>query len=223
VGVRADAANELWHIDVTIAKLLDGTRAYLHAVIGDFSRRIRAWSLEERLGAGGTCRILLEVGRHLGARGVKTAVMTDSGTENVNENVDALLDREGLRRILAQVEVSFSNSMNEAFRRWLRHAWLYLHNLDHMAVLRRLIDFHVREHNGRKRSFRVVPHAACKGQAPDEMYFGNGDAVVIDLAAARLRTRQERIEANRAAACGVCAVDLDFGALRLQRAECRMP
>jgi len=48
--------------------------------------------------------------------------MTDSGTENVNGNVDALLDREGSRRVLAQVEVSFSNSMIEAFWRVLRHA-----------------------------------------------------------------------------------------------------
>ena len=46
-------------------------------------------------------------------------------------------------------------------------------------------------------------------------HFGNADAVVIDLAAARVR-------ANRAAACGVCAGDPDFGALQSQRAECGM-
>ena len=49
------------------------------------------------------------------------------------------------------------------------------------------------------------------------MYFGNGDAVVIDLSAARLRARQQRMKANRMAACGVCDADPDFGALRLQR------
>jgi putative transposase len=42
VGIRADAPNELWHIDVTIIKLIDGTKAYLHAVIDNFSRRILA-------------------------------------------------------------------------------------------------------------------------------------------------------------------------------------
>ena len=97
--------------------------------------------------------------------------MTDSGTENVNGNVDALLNREGLRRILAQVEVSFSNSMIEAFWRSFRHAWLYLHNLDNTATLRRLIAFYVRAHN------ETVPRAAFKGQTPDEMYVGTGDAV----------------------------------------------
>ena len=216
VGIRANAPNELWHIDVTIIRLLDGTRAYLHAVIDNFSRRILAWSLEERLGAGGTCRILLEAGRHLGTRAAETTVMTDSGTENVNGDVDSLLDREGLRRVLAQVEVSFSNSMIEAFWRSLRHAWLYLQTLDNAATLRRLIEFYVRAHN------ETIPHAAFNGQTPDEMYFGSGDAVVIDLAAARVRARQERMKTNRAATCGVCAGGHDFGALQLQRAECGM-
>jgi transposase InsO family protein len=216
VGIRAHAPNELWHIDVTIIRLLDGSKAYLHAVIDNFSRRILAWTLEERLGAGGTCGILLEAGRQLGTRAVETTVMADSGTENVNENVDALLDREGLRRVLAQVEVSFSNSMIEAFWRSLRHAWLYLHNLDNTATLRRLIEFYVRAHN------ETIPHAAFNGQTPDEMYFGNGDAVVLDLAAARVRARQERMKENRTAACGVCAGDPELGALQLQRAECGM-
>jgi hypothetical protein len=47
-------------------------------------------------------------------------------------------------------------------------------------------------------------------------------AVVIDLAAARVRARQERLKANRMAACGVCAGGPDFGALQLQRVESRM-
>ncbi len=67
-GIRANAPNELWHVDVTIIRLLDGTRAHLHAVIDNFSRRILSWTLEERLGAGGTCRILLAASRHLGTR-----------------------------------------------------------------------------------------------------------------------------------------------------------
>ena len=53
-------------------------------------------------------------------------------------------------------------------------------------------------------------------------YLGNGNAVAIDLAAARVRARQERMKANRTPACGICAGDPDFGALQLQRAECGM-
>jgi hypothetical protein len=40
VGLRTTRADEMWHIDTTVIRLLDGTRAYLHAVIDNFSRRI---------------------------------------------------------------------------------------------------------------------------------------------------------------------------------------
>jgi len=43
-GIRASRPNEYWHLDVTIIKLLDGTKTYLHAAIDNFSRRILAWS-----------------------------------------------------------------------------------------------------------------------------------------------------------------------------------
>ena len=43
-GIRATSPNEYWHIDVTVIRLLDGTRVYLHAVIDNFSRRILAWN-----------------------------------------------------------------------------------------------------------------------------------------------------------------------------------
>jgi transposase-like protein len=36
-GIRATKPNEYWHIDVTIIKLLDGTKVYLHAVIDNVS------------------------------------------------------------------------------------------------------------------------------------------------------------------------------------------
>lgn len=49
VGIRASRPNEILHLDVTIIKRLDGTRAYLHAVIDNYSRRILSWTLEDRL------------------------------------------------------------------------------------------------------------------------------------------------------------------------------
>jgi hypothetical protein len=42
-GIRASRPNQYWHLDVTVIKLLDGTRTYLHAVIDNFSRRLLAW------------------------------------------------------------------------------------------------------------------------------------------------------------------------------------
>ena len=87
-------------------------KVYLHAVIDNFSRRILAWRLAERLDPTTTCEVLVEAGRAIGC--VPT-VVADSGVENVNGQVDALVKMGVLRRILALVEVAFSNSMIEAW------------------------------------------------------------------------------------------------------------
>ena len=154
IGIRAMAPGELLHLDVTIIKLLDGTRGYLHAVIDNYSRRILSWTLEDRLGSGGTCQILREAAVQLISRSRGTRVVADSGSENVNGDVDDVLRNEELTRVLAQVEVTFSNSLIEAFWRSLKHAWIYLHTLDKFTALGRLIEFYVIAHN------EVMPHAA---------------------------------------------------------------
>ena len=216
IGIRAKAPGELLHLDVTIIRLLDGTRAYLHAVIDNYSRRILSWTLEERLGSSGTCRILREAVIQLNEYPGHAVVIADSGGENVNGAVDDLLGAEDLSRVLAQVDVTFSNSMIEAFWRSLKHSWLYLHPLDSFAALRRLIEFYVITHN------EVMPHSAFDGQTPNEMFFGSGDQVAQQLAAARGSAREERMRANRAARCGVCVWDTASRALLLQRPRSRM-
>ncbi len=216
IGIRAMAPGELLHLDVTIIKLIDGTRAYLHAVIDNYSRRILSWTLEERLGSGGTCRILRESVLQLKNCPEHTIVVADSGSENVNGVVDDLLDGEELTRVLAQIEITFSNSMIEAFWRSIKHSWLYLHSLDSMAALRRLIGFYVTAHN------EVMPHSAFHGQTPNEVFFGIGDDVIKELAGARKTAHEKRMKENRAAACGVCVGEASSGALLLQRVRSGM-
>jgi putative transposase len=195
LGIRAARPNEYWHIDVTVIKLLDGTKTYLHAIIDNFSRRILAWRLAERLSPTTTCEILTEAADNLD---LTPTVVADSGVENVNGQVDKLIAEGVLHRVLAQVEVSFSNSMIEAFWRSLRHQWLYLHSLDSLAVLERLATFYVEQHNS------AIPHSAFAGQTPDEIYFGRGADVSGDLAVARFQARRSRMEINRLASCPVC-------------------
>jgi len=199
-GVRATGPNEIFHIDVTIIRLLDGTRAYLHAVIDNFSRRILAWKLARRLEPDTTCEVLTEAAQFLASEGASATLMADSGVENVNGQVDAWLDSRPVHRVLAQVEVIFSNSLIEAWWRSLKHNWLYLHSLDSFERLEKLVAFYVAEHT------TVMPHAAFDGQTPDEVYFGRGDGVAADLTAARKRAREARLDANRSLRCETCRV-----------------
>ncbi len=194
-GIRATHPNEYWHIDVTVIRFLNGTKAYLHAVIDNFSRRILSWRLSERLDPTTTCEILTEAGKNLD---LTPTVVADSGVENVNGQVDQLITDGLLHRVLAQVEVSFSNSMIEAFWRSLRHQWLYLHSLDSFMQRGSLIDFYVEEHNTQ------MPHHAFVGPTPDEVYFDQADRVRDRLKAARRQARRARMEANRGESCRVC-------------------
>ncbi len=106
--------------------------------------------------------------------------------------------------------------MIEAFWRSLKHSWIYMHNLDNFIALGRLVEFYVTAHN------QVMPHSAFEGQTPDEMYFGTGGTVPADLASARKTAREERMKANRAAACVACLGETDSKALLAQRPRCRM-
>ena len=126
-------------------------------------------------------------------------VMADSGVENVNAAVDATLLAEGLHRVLAQVEVTESNSMIEAWWRSLKHQWLFLNSLDTLERVRTLVAFFVGEHNTK------MPHAAFRGQTPDEVFFGTAPNLPVELDAARAKARELRLAANRSASCGRCA------------------
>ena len=88
--------------------------------------------------------------------------------------------------------------MIEAWWRSLRHQWLYLHTLDDVSRVHRLIAFYVEQHN------TVMPHAAFRGQTPDEVYFATGNHVPAELAAAHQAARDHRLAENRTARCRVC-------------------
>jgi transposase InsO family protein len=164
----------MWHIDTTVIRLLDRTRAYLHAVIDNFSRRILAWRVADAFTPVNSVTVLLDASRAAAPSDTAPVVL------------------------LAFTELTFSNSMIEAWWRSLKHPWLFLHSLDSVSTVRRLVAFSVDEHN------RVLPHSAFRGQTPDEMYFGTGDAVPADLTFQAAAARRTRVEANRSPSCERC-------------------
>jgi len=120
----------MWHIDTTVIHLLDGTRAYLHAVIDNFFRRILAWRVADTFAPVNSVAVLVEASRGATPSEATPVVLADAGVENVNAQVDDLITTGVLRRVLAFTELKFSNSMIEAWWRSLKHQWLFLHSLD---------------------------------------------------------------------------------------------
>jgi len=142
--------------------------------------------------------VLVEASRGATPFETTPVVLADAGVENVNAQIDELIATGLLRRVLAFTELKFSNSMIEAWWRSLKHQWLFLHSLDSVATVRRLVAFYVDQHNG------VLPHSAFQGQTPDEMYFGTGDAVTPDPQSRAASARRTRVEANQSASCQIC-------------------
>ena len=102
VGVRTTRPDEMWHIDTTVIRLLDGTRAYLHAVIDNFSRRCSrgVWPRRSHQSTVSPC-----CSTPLGAPSVQRLLqLADASVENVNAAV-ALIETGVLRRLLAFTEL----------------------------------------------------------------------------------------------------------------------
>ncbi len=170
----------------------------MHAIIDNFSRRILAWCVGGTFDPAATALLLQQAATGLPTDSVPQVYM-DSGVENTNSAVTALVESGTLKRILAQVDVVFSNSMIEAWWRMLKHQWLYLNELDSVETLRKLVALYVEQHNTH------VPHSAFKGwQTPDEMYFSKGAEMPEQLQAARIVARHARRESNLAQRCNAC-------------------
>ncbi len=116
----------------------------------------------------------------------------------LHASVDDLIESGLLRRVLALKDVTFSNSMIEAWWRTLKHHWLYLNTLDTVESVRRLTALYVEAHN------TEIPHSAFRGQTPDEMYYDRGKDIPMQLQAAKKQVRAARLATNRATSCGLC-------------------
>jgi transposase InsO family protein len=139
VGVRASAPNEIWHIDASKIPLVDDTVVWVHGVIDNYSRKILAWTIGGTCKADATDELLRQAIQFLPAHADVVTVVTDGGSENVAVEDDAFAGL--LRRVRAQVDVTYSNSLIESFWAQLKHRWLYLHDLDTTTALKTLIAF----------------------------------------------------------------------------------
>lgn len=194
--MRDTKPNEIWHVDTTIIRPVDGARVFLHAVIDNYSRRILGWRVLDHFQPGVTARLLLDASQ---ARNSETpTVVVDGGIENYNAAVDELVKSDVLKRVLAQTEIRYSSSMIESWWRVLKHQWLYLNQLNALSTVKKLVAFYVEQHN------HHLLNSAFEGQTPDEMYFGTGSEIPKKLELARLAARQSRLRVNRALTCHKC-------------------
>ena len=201
VGIRAVRPNQLWHIDVTIVRLVDVTKAYLQAVIDNYSRYVLDWKVSADISAVNTRDLLmssLAKAKLLGEVG-KPEVFSDGGSENDNAEV-AGLGAIGLFTLtLAQIDVIFSNSVIEALFRSAKHNYLFQQRLESLANFEGHASFYLTQHN------ELMPHNAFNGATPLEMYTGSWgpkcDTQITEQAKASKAARHAH---NTTGSCRIC-------------------
>jgi len=136
IGVRAKKPNEIWHIDITEIKDLLGNKYYLQVIIDNYSRYIINWSLNTSKEAIKTAKLISGAKKEVQS---KLKLYMDSGSENKATVVSRLLSGYNINRVLAKVDVRYSNSMIEAFFRSLKSNFLRHKSIKNKKHLKRLI------------------------------------------------------------------------------------
>ncbi|MCB9236216.1 MAG: transposase family protein [Bacteroidia bacterium] len=128
-GLRATQPNEYWHLDVTVFKTQIGVKHYIHILMDNFSRKILAWTVADKLSAQGSVEVLKKAWMALGEqlKEVIPSLIVDGGSENNAQLVESTLAEHPLpiRKLIAQGDILQSNSMVEAFNKTLKYRYLY--------------------------------------------------------------------------------------------------
>ncbi len=213
-GIRASRANEIWHIDVTEVKTTTGEIVYIQVVYDNFSRFVIAWKVTSEISALSTVGLLESAKRRvleLGDSGDST-VMMDGGPENDNGRVLQFITSKSLTRLIARVDIHYSNSMVESLFRGLKSNFLNTEEINSKMDVVEKVDFYFSEHNEK------IPRAIFKGATPKEIFLNLWTEVDAEKLKEGLRQAQEnRKIVFRKRTCLACDDSLDGKATSLLR------
>jgi putative transposase len=201
-GIRAKTPNEIWHLDVTVVNIRPGVKLYIQAVIDNFSRFVLAWRVTDEINAKNTVeslRLAAQKAKDLLSENSSTNVMMDPGTENRNASVLRFISSRNLVRVLARVDIHYSNSMIERLFHSLKNNFLYHQGINTIEDLTRKADFYFKQHN------YVIPLAAHRGGRPAEVFVSSwNEAELNELHAKKALALVARKTKNLEPACNAC-------------------
>ena len=201
IGIRGEYLHQYWHLDLTVIKLIDGTRCFIQAIMENMSRYILAHSVSLEYGGGRTKELLLnalEKAKELGLSGIPNVIF-DGGSENDNDDVKSLVSEELMKQSIAQIDIDYSNSLIESFFRSLKNNYLYYVALSSLEVLQEHTDFYVEQHND------IIPHSAHKTATPFEVIIGGileENKKLIEQFTKD--SRMNRLQFHNALSCATC-------------------
>ncbi|MBX7057000.1 MAG: hypothetical protein K1X75_02965 [Leptospirales bacterium] len=198
IGIRAGRSGEILHTDVTRMFLSDHRMVHVHVLMDNFSRCILA-AVATFPASATLWRSIFEgvLDRHTDILPSSFDLIVDDGSENkgeLAELADSAPDR--VRRLAAQKDITFSNSMAEAINRILKGQYIQERVFTTLAGFQEAVDEAVKDYNNRCHGslHGTRPLPAFHGEIPDRHRF----------AARIVAARALRIEENSKFNCKAC-------------------
>ncbi|EKR19959.1 integrase core domain protein [Leptospira interrogans serovar Grippotyphosa str. UI 12769] len=174
IGIRASSPLTLLHMDTTILRVQDGSKAYIHFIMDNFSRTILGWKASLEWNAKNTVSNLKEVCEKFNLFHKPIRLLCDDGSENQGD-VNGFLDQPNLfiEKLIAQVNISYSNSMIEAVNKKMKYEFLFPKNPASFEEVSNILKDAVPEYNSRPSGvlFGFSPNQVLNGDIPDKHRF----------------------------------------------------
>ena len=193
--IKTSKPNELWCVDVTIFKTVDGMKQYIHLLIDHYSKMILGYKIKSS-SSGVAIKELLQ-NAYLKYKPDKVQLLSDGGSENVNTVVSDFTVSNHMKHLIAQKNVSFSNSMIEAINKIIKHQSLYHKEIPDRNRLASVFKQTVAIYN------TIRPQMSLQGNTPLQTFEGKP----MDFAVYSQRFPSQkaiRIQENTKSKCTKC-------------------
>lgn len=134
------------------------------------------WKISQSIGAESTVDLIRSAKTSTLSlnQSIADSIVSDGGPENKNRKVAQFLTAQNVRRLIARVDIRFSNSMVESLFRMLKSNFLRSEKLRSVSDVERKVAFFFKEHN------ESIPRANLGGATPREIYLSTWSSAQTD-------------------------------------------
>ncbi len=176
VGLRASSPKKTLHMDVTIYRAIDNTRIYIYLLVDNYSRYILNWKASSEYSAKISYENISEAYEKYNLNEISPHVdiVTDGGSENKGKFESYVKhDKDNLKKVIAQSDIQFSNSMVEAVNRKLKYDYLFTRQLFSIEDTQYFLKFAINDYNHKPIDVLhgLTPHEVFNGLIPNKDMF----------------------------------------------------
>jgi hypothetical protein len=195
-GIKANRPKEILHMDVTVYKLPDNTKAYIYLIQDNYSRHILNWKISKQYNSHIAVENLKEACyKHDLLKEERIDLIVDGGIENKGEVLKFIREQGIIKLKIALKDIPSSNSMIEKLNMQLKYYHLLKNDIPNynalLIALPKAIYQKCNEVYRHDLGFRTSQEA-----------FINKDFYHDDIRNNIIRARSQRIEYNRSFQCG---------------------